>query len=700
MPEPLYTNKLITEKSPYLLLYAHTPVNWYPWGAEAFHIAAIENKPVFLSIGCKHSRWCQVMLQESYTNPEIAAMLNEYFVNVKVDKEELPYVAKLYGDLAQMLAVSGDHQETVSWPLNVFLTPDLIPFFSVNYLGNEGKLGLPSFPQIIDKLHFMWEDAEEREALVEQAMKVLEIASFLEGCVRKEILDESSLKRTVAALYQDIDPHYGGVKAFPKRLPGLLLQFFLRYSLEYQESRGLFFVDRSLSMVALGGVRDHIGGGVYSYTIDDKWLIPAFEKRLIDNALMALNYLEAWACLGKEEYRGIGKQILSYILSELYSPEVGAFYSSEQAENWGAGGQNFYTWSVEEISNALGEDAEIFCDYYGISREGFFNGRNILHIPVHREIEELSEKYHRSIEAIEDIVDRSRDILKGIRAQRSHRSKDDLSLTFNNGWMIYTFAYAGRLLGEVEYIEIGKKCGEFVRNSLYKHHELYRRWREGEAKYRASLEDYGALILGVLALYESGCGSFWLSFAEELMQEVVLSFRSEEGGFYSVDGRDSTLLIKQSPLSDGETISGNALICQCLLSLHLITEKKHYLTYAEDILQIAQAYAHTHKFSSLGLLIASQNYFSRKHVKVLIALGDQEDRSPVLKCLSGLFLPYLSLIWMTQENQEHLETVLPEYEHCLIPKGDCTATTIYVLEVDQCKRFKDLELFRRYLISL
>ncbi|WP_369016700.1 DUF255 domain-containing protein, partial [Chlamydia pneumoniae] len=169
MPEPLYTNKLITEKSPYLLLYAHTPVNWYPWGAEAFHIAAIENKPVFLSIGCKHSRWCQVMLQESYTNPEIAAMLNEYFVNVKVDKEELPYVAKLYGDLAQMLAVSGDHQETVSWPLNVFLTPDLVPFFSVNYLGNEGKLGLPSFPQIIDKLHFMWEDAEEREALVEQA---------------------------------------------------------------------------------------------------------------------------------------------------------------------------------------------------------------------------------------------------------------------------------------------------------------------------------------------------------------------------------------------------------------------------------------------------------------------------------------------------------------------------------------------------
>ncbi|SPN74160.1 Protein of unknown function, DUF255 [Chlamydia serpentis] len=699
MPEPLYTNKLITEKSPYLLLYAHTPVNWYPWGTEAFHIAAVENKPIFLSIGCKHSRWCQVMLQESYTNPEIAAMLNEYFVNVKVDKEELPYVAKLYSDLAQMLSVSADHQESTSWPLNVFLTPDLIPFFSINYLGNEGKLGLPSFAQMIDKLHFMWDDVEEREALIEQATKVIEIASFLEGCVRKEVIEESSLKRTVEALYQDIDPHYGGVKAFPKRLPGLLLQFFLRYGVEHQESRGLFFVDRSLSMLALGGIRDHIGGGFYSYTIDDKWQIPAFEQRLIDNALMALNYLEAWTCIRKEEYRVIGKRVLSYILSELYDPKVGAFYSSEQAENWGSGGQNFYTWSGEEIISALGKDAEIFCDYYAISREGFFNGRNILHIPVDMDIEELAEKHNCSKEAIEAVIDRSRAVLKTIREKRPHRSKDDLSLAFNNGWMIYTLVHSGRILGEPEYIDIGEKCGEFVRSSLYKHHELYRRWREGEAKYRASLEDYGALILGVLALYQSGCGSHWLGFAKELMEEVLVSFHSEGGGFYSVDGRDNTLLIKQSNLSDGEAISGNALVCQCLLSLHLITEKKDYLTYAEEILQLAQAYGHTHKFSSLGLLIAAQSYFSRKHIKVLIALGNVKDRGTILQSLSGLFLPYISLIWMTQDNRELLESILPEYQHSLIPKGNSAETVIYVLEVDQGRKFKDLESFRCYLIS-
>ncbi|WP_375793210.1 thioredoxin domain-containing protein [Chlamydia sp. 12-01] len=699
MSQPLYTNRLISEKSPYLLLYAHTPVNWYPWGSEAFDLATEQDKPIFLSIGCAHSRWCQVMLQESFENPEVAAMLNEHFISIKVDKEELPHVANLYFDLAQMLSISEEHQSSPSWPLNVFLTPDLLPFFSANYLGAEVKLGVPSFSQTIEKLNLMWQDPEEREVLVHQAHKILEIASFIERCSRKEMLEEGTLRKTVEALYKDVDPHYGGVKAFPKTPPALLSQFLLRYGVEYQDNRSLFFVDRSLDMMAKGGIFDHLGGGFYCYTIDDKWLIPCFEKRLIDNAFLILDYLDAGVCLKKPEHLSIAKQTLRYVLSELYNPEVGAFYTSEHGEHWGVSEGKYATWSGEEIREVLGENAELFCEYYGISREGFCNGRNILHIPSYIDIEEIADKYGCSVEEFHEIIDRLKEKLRLRRNSKTPPFKDDQSLTFQNGWMVYTLAYAGRILGDSSYIDIAKKCGEFICKHLYQHSTLMRRWRDGDAKYSGGLEDYAGVILGALALYETGCGAQWLLLAEDLMKEVILSFRSESGGFYTTDGRDSALLLKQENLSDGEAISGNALICQALIKLHMLTEKKHYLTYAEDILQIAQARWHTHKFSSLGNLLAAQLYFSRNHQKILISLANDHDREAILSCFAGLFLPQVSIVWMNAKDRESLEEVLPEYEHCLIPREEQTSTVICLLESGIGRKFSNIEEFRIYLNS-
>ncbi|EPP34371.1 hypothetical protein CP10139811_0366 [Chlamydia ibidis] len=697
MSQPIYTNKLISEKSPYLLLYAHNPVNWYPWGEEAFNLAASEDKPIFLSIGCTHSRWCQIMLQESYANPEIAAMLNEFFVNIKVDKEELPQVASLYFDLAQMLSVSGDRHDVPSWPLNVFLTPDLLPFFSISYLSAEGKLGSPSFAQMIEKLHCMWEDHEEREIFVQQAHKVLEITSFIEGCSRKELLAETALKQTTEALFHDVDAHYGGLKSFPKKTQGFLSQFFLRYSYEYQDNRSLFFVDRTLDLMSKGGIYDHLGGGFYCYTIDDKWLIPCFEKRLIDNAVLTLDYLEAWACLGKKAYNSVARQTLAYLLTELYDAEVGAFYTSEHAEHWGAvEGKNYYTWSGEEIRQVLGENAQLFCDYYGISREGFCNGRNILHVPNHLDIEELIDKYNCSVEEFEEMIDRLKAKLKNYRDSRTQPFKDDQSIAFHNGFMIYVLACSGKILGDPSYVNIAKKCGLFIREHMFQNGKLLRRWREGEAKYLGSLEDYASVILGSLALYQTGCGAEWLQFSEDLMKEVLVSFRCENGGFYTADGKDPNLLMKQANFSDGETISGNALICQALLDLHVLTEKKHYLTHAEDILQIAQARWHTHKFSSVGSLLAAQNYFSRNHKKVLISLGNSEDRERILACFKGKFLPYISLVWMQQGEHDCLLSLIPEYHHHLIPNntGD---TVIYLLEAGMGRKYTSIQEFSEYL---
>ncbi|AQT77454.1 thioredoxin domain-containing protein [Chlamydia gallinacea] len=696
MSQPLYTNKLINEKSPYLLLYAHTPVNWYPWGSEAFDLAKSQDKPIFLSIGCAHSRGCRVMLQESFVNPEVAAMLNEYFVNVKIDKEELPHVAHLYFDLAQLLSVSGEGQSISSWPLNVFLTPDLLPFFSVNYLSAEEKLGMPSFSQMIEKLYAMWKDCEEREVLVRQAHKVMEIASFIEKCFKKELLEEQVLLQTVSAIYHDIDPHYGGIKSFPKTPPYLLIQFLLRYSIEYQDSRSLFFVDRSLQMMARGGIFDHLGGGFYCYTIDDKWLIPCFEKQLIDNAFLLLDYLDAGVCLKNPQYLEIAKQILHYMLSALYYPDVGAFYTSEHGESWGASGKCL-AWSGEEIREILGERADLFCEYYGISREGFCNGKNILHIPDHINLEEIAEKYHCSVEEFFEILDCLKDKLRLHRETKLQLFKDDQCLAFHNGWMIHALVIAGRTLGENHYISIAMKCGEFIRNHLCVKTTLLRRWREGEAKYSAGLEDYGAVILGFLSLYEVGCGAKWLVYAEELMKEVLIFFRSESGGFYTTDGRDSYLLFQQESLSDGESISGSALICQTLIKLHMLTEKKHYLTYAEDTLQLAQARWHTHKFSSMGSLIAAQTYFSRNHKKILISLAHEEDRRIILSYFAGRFLPYVSLVWMKQGERELLERLLPEHEHSLIPKEGQKLSIVCVIEPEVGRKFSNLEDFYNYL---
>ncbi|MBQ8498240.1 thioredoxin domain-containing protein [Chlamydia sp.] len=696
-----FTNKLITEKSPYLLLYAHTPVDWYPWSAEAFHKASSEDKPIFLSIGCTHSKWCQVMLKENYENPEVAAILNEYFVCIKVDKEELPHLANLYFELSQMLSVSGEVQDLPTWPLNVFLTPNLLPFFSLGYANFSGKMGASSFVQMLEKLHAMWEDREDREVLVQQAEKVIEVAAFLEECsFKKEPLDEKKLKLVTEDIYQDVDAQFGGVKSFPKTLPGLLSLFLLRIGAEYQDGRAIFFVNRSLRTVASGGIFDHLSGGFFCYTIDDRWLIPCFEKRAFDNTLMMLVYAEAGIYMRNPEFILVAKRVLSYLIKELYDFETGAFYISEYAQQRGETDiDSQYTWSGEEIRSLLGDNAEMFCEYYDVSREGICNGRNILHISPYVDNKEIAERYRCSSEEFQARLEASREKLRVYRAGKTKSFKDDQSLTFQNGWGIFSLIKTGLLLGSSECFQMAEKCGDFISKNLYKNGRLLRRWRQGEAKYSAGLDDYASVIMGSLALFEIGAGAKWLVFAEELTKEVLISFRSETGSFYSTDGRDSSLLIKKISLADGDSISGNALFCQSLLKLHIISGKKHYLTFAEDILQCVQGRWLKHKFSSLGGLIAAQEYFSKQHQKIIISLGNEQNREQILDCFKGIFLPHTSLVWLTAKDREILTTCLPESEQRLIPSREDGVTKIYFLDQTCGRIFSSLEHFRAFLSS-
>ncbi|WP_213357942.1 thioredoxin domain-containing protein [Chlamydiifrater phoenicopteri] len=697
MQDPLHTNKLITEKSPYLLSYAHTPVNWYPWGKEAFDQARAEDKPIFLSIGGTSSRWCRVMLLESYQDAEVAAFMNQHFVNVKVDKEEMPHIADLYSELTRMLAASADIMDAPSWPLNVFLSPDLVPFFSVNYLSKEEKFGFPSFLHVLKRIHESWEEQSDRDIMVNQGHKVVEVVSFVENCRRKEALDEGVFKDIVTHLYEEVDPCYGGIKVFPKKLCGILGKFLLRYGRDRSENRSLFIVDRSLEMMALGGIHDHIGQGFFSYTIDDKWLIPNFEKRLIDNLFMAQLYLEAGAFFDKVEFSNIGEEILAYICSSLRISE-GGFQTAEDGGALGSKEGNYYTWSSEEIRQVLKEDADIFCEYYGICREGFCNGRNVPHIPVHLDIDSIAAKYRLSEEELQDKLASLRDLLKAEQAKKERPLKDDLVIACGNGLAISVFVQAGLLLNKSEYIAIAEQCGNFLLSCMWKPPVLYRRWREGDAKYNGGLEDYGAVLLGALALFQAGRGIKWLRFAMSLVNELYTSFRSESGCFYTTDGRDKDVILKQASFADKGDISGNALVAESLITLASLTGHREYFDCVEEILQTVQSYWRASKFSTFSHMIVAESYYANDTKKFVINVGkDRGDVDKILSCFEGVFISDKVLVWFFEEEKEEIAPLLSEQERGLLHFSD--KSVIRVMEKDLSHIFTDLRKFREYLTN-
>lgn len=701
MTQPLYTNQLIKEKSPYLLRHAHTPVHWYPWGAEAVDLATAEDKPIFLSIGYFHSQDSTEMLNHIYVSAEVATKLNTYFVSIKVDKEELPHVASVYKNLAQVLIVTEPPVSFATWPLMLFLTPNLLPFVAMTYFDIKGPESEYKFSQILDNLHHMWNDDDERNILVKQAHKAVEVTSLIEGPKRKELLDETMLKNTVEALYHHVDALYGGVQTFPKTLHPLLLHCLFRHGVENYDSRGIFVAERSLQMMAKGGIFDHICGGFYTLAMDAQWRIPYFEKRLVDNAWMALNYAEVGVYTQNADFLSLAQQIISYILTQLYDSNTGAFFNSEQEDENGLSLENnSVTWTEKEIYDLLGAEAQIFCKYYGMSKEGIYGGKNILHIPQSMNVEELEEKCCRKGLRLQDILNTQRSILKKHKQEHARFIKDTLSLTCNNGWMVYVLVQLGKLLGEPNYINIALKTMQFIRENLVKAHCLLRRWCGGDSRYFGILKDYAAVILGSLALFEVGEGAEWLHFAESLASDVLRFFQDEQGGFYSTDTRESILLFRQMDVLDEDGLSGSALLCQALQQLYLITQNPRYLRPAEDILHIAQPYWHAHKCSSLGTLLVAQEYFSKNHRKVFVSLGCEEDKAKILQGIKGMFAPRLIMVWLTHQDQELLRTLLPSNDHCLIPAAEQMHSKIYLLEEGIGKIFLNIDDFLMYMHQL
>lgn len=670
-----HTNRLIHQKSPYLLQHAHNPVDWYPWGEEAFSAAKEQDKPIFLSIGYATCHWCHVMERESFEDPHLAQQMNETFINVKVDREELPEVDGLYMEFAQSMMAGA-----AGWPLNVILTPELQPFFAATYLPPNSRHGLIGLNDLIERIKEVWH-GDERESVLVQAAQVVELFEENVHAKGEELPEKEQLQDMANMLFKMADPTFGGMKGSPKFPIGYQYNFMMRYASLLKEGRALFFVERTLEMMHRGGIYDHLGGGFSRYSVDEQWLVPHFEKMLYDNALLAYSYLEAWQVTKNPLYRQVCEETLQYTLREMTHPD-GGFYSAQDADSDGHEGM-FYTWTPHEVQEVLGkEDGELFSSVYGITDAGNFEaGRSILHIQ--RRLADVAALKKLDLQQMTFHIAELKQKLWKAREKRPHPFKDDKILSAWNGLMIFSMVEAGRAFNESRYVEAAIRAARFIRANLWQNGQLLRRWREGEALYKAGLDEYAFLIHGLLSLFEADCGNEWLVWAMQLTQILQEHYKAEGGAFYQTDGSDPSIILRKCQYADGAEPSGNAVHAENLLRLYQLTLDSNYLSQAEDILKAVKKYIDTYSPGYCYHMINLNRYFDKKTPTFVVALNeDDQHYEPLRLLLFSDFLPHKAIIWR-REGDEELFRLLPFVRVQTPIDGK---TTLYICHNGVCQK--------------
>ncbi|NQT92017.1 MAG: thioredoxin domain-containing protein, partial [Lentisphaerae bacterium] len=558
-----HSNRLAGANSPYLLQHATNPVDWYPWGREAFEKAAAEDKPIFLSIGYSSCHWCHVMERESFENPEIAEVLNREFVSIKVDREERPDIDAVYMDAVQMMTGSG------GWPLSVFLAPDQRPFFGGTYFPPEDRYGRPGFLRVLLNIAEIWR--EKRGEVMESADALTEALQRAPGTTAEAgALEGAVIRHTIAELGRSFDKRWGGFGSAPKFPSAGAVSLLLREHARSGDPSSLHMARHTLDRMAAGGMYDHVGGGFHRYSVDERWLVPHFEKMLYDNALLSRVYLDAFLLTDDAGYARVARETLDYVARDLSDP-AGGFHSSEDADSEGVEGK-FYVWGVPEIEKILGDDAVAFMRRYGVSGKGNFEGENILHLA----------------DAVADpSMTRMLDLLLQARALRVAPAKDDKVLASWNGLMISSFARGYEVLGERRFLDAATKAGRFLRLTLVEGDELRHAYRGGRAGGPAFLDDYAAVANAFVDLYEATFDLEWLYAAEKLAATMVTLFGDEEGGFFMTSERHDTLVARRKPLVDGSVPSGNSLAAIVLVRLSSLTGRDDLRSSAESILRAA-----------------------------------------------------------------------------------------------------------------
>jgi uncharacterized protein YyaL (SSP411 family) len=614
-------NRLAKETSPYLLQHADNPVDWYPWGDEALSRAQAEDKPILLSIGYSACHWCHVMAHESFENNEIARLMNENFVNIKVDREERPDLDAVYMEAVQAITGSG------GWPLTVFLTPDRRPFFGGTYFPPQDKHGLPAFPHV---LQTVIEAYKNRRSEIETAVQRIVAALTAKADIRavKEPLATDIIGQAYRGIRQDFDKDNGGFGTAPKFPQSMTVEFLLRYFHRSQDRDALEIVDLTLEKMARGGIYDQLGGGFHRYATDSSWLIPHFEKMLYDNALLSRAYLHAYLVTGKQLFRSIAEKTLDYVLREMTGAN-GGFYSTQDADSEGVEGK-YYVWTPEEIINVLGEkDGKIVSNCFGVTAQGNFDGRNILHVAKGLKPE------------ASNIIKQARVSLLKRREQRMKPNRDEKILASWNGLMLASLAEAACILDRVDYLAAALANGSFLINSMLSGGYLKHSYQDGQTKTDDGyLQDYALVVDGLTSLHQATFSGEYLRQAIKLGEVMVEQFWDEAAHtFFDTSDNHEDLFVRPRSSYDGALPSGASAATLALLKLAKLTDKEQFEQTAVSALESIQESMRQHPLGFSNWLCALDFYLSTPKEIVIVGPRDNHATLELLQTLCSIWLP-------------------------------------------------------------
>lgn len=621
-------NRLAAQTSPYLLQHAENPVDWYPWGPEALQRARDEDRPILLSVGYSSCHWCHVMERESFEDPSIAHLMNDFFVNIKVDREERPDIDQIYMRAVQAMSGRG------GWPMTVFLTPDGIPFFGGTYYPPESRPGIPSFPDVLHAIDEAWRN--RRDEVQDGGSRLLAALEKASAPRKSEISASLELvDAAVSTLSQRYDAKHGGFGAAPKFPQPVTLEILLRHYARTGDRESLTMAVHTLRRMAEGGMRDHLGGGFHRYSVDARWLVPHFEKMLYDNALLARVYLNAWKLTGSDDLADIVVEVLDDLIKD-FSDFGGGFYAARDADSEGVEGR-FYVWSPDEVSEALGDEAELFCRVYDVTPEGNFEGDSILHLPD--SIEAVAKSEGKTLSELELAMARGRAALLARRRDRVEPFRDEKIIVSWNAFAIRAFADAGAALGRSDYVERAVQAADFIWSELRTDERLLHSWINGKPSGFAYLDDHAGLGNALLSLHAATLDSKWLDRAFSLADDVLKFFYDDESGtvFDSAHDTDELILRPRDP-TDGATPSGPSLAAELFARAGTLRNDIRYRRATRTIVD-HEVEAMRQFGTAFGRMLSVVDRLEASPVEVALFVPAESDAGPLLTAAHEEFLP-------------------------------------------------------------
>ncbi|GMV99461.1 MAG: hypothetical protein AMXMBFR84_06000 [Candidatus Hydrogenedentota bacterium] len=650
-----HTNHLVGETSPYLLQHAHNPVDWYPWGEEALNRAKTEDKPIFLSVGYSACHWCHVMEAESFENEAIAKLLNDHFVSIKVDREERPDIDEIYMTSVQLMTGQG------GWPMTVFMTPDRKPFFGGTYFPPVDRYGRAGFGTLLNSIIELWKNDRQRalqgaEQITEAIQQAMAPRPAGEHELSMELFDRAT--RELRGTY---DPNYGGFGGAPKFPNGPAMHLLLRECARTGDKDLLDMVNHTLTRMYYGGMWDHLGGGFCRYSVDERWLVPHFEKMLYDNAQLVQVYLEAYQVTDNPLFRKVAEDIFSYQLRDMTDPE-GAFYSTEDAQSEGEEGK-FYLWTQDEILSVLGdEDGYIFCQYFNIrpngnfsSHEPYHKGKNVIHL--NRTHEAIAESLALDPAILASKIAALKATLLKERDKRVRPGRDDKVIAAWNGLMISGFAKGYQVLGDRNYLAAAEAAARYVLKHMMTDGKLMRSRRDGKNNGLGYLDDYANMGLGFLDLYEATFDPEWFRHAKEFADTLIARYWDEQaGGFYLISDDHEQLIVRTKPAYDGSEPSGNAMTAALLFRLGKMSGDENYLQKARKVLQVNAANMRDIPRGHLRMILEAGFALLSTHEIAIIGNG-----SELADAARKSFLPYRVIAQMepSSNDAEVIRSLIP-----------------------------------------